>query len=366
MNVRLFTLLGLIVTLAACSDDEQIMDPTYEVPVSYNFENVDYSGQTQRLGMLLELKSYMSTSVSEQAILDEDKMKAMYANDASAAGFAGTYDASKQLKNKTFEQEQTTIESWIENLALASTSTEAGSEGTAGIVSSLNGAKSYLVGPTGLEYLQLIEKGIMGACFYYQATTVYLGADRMNVDNTTVTDGQGTKMEHHWDESFGYWGVPTDFPANTDGVIFWGDYTNDRDAILGVNQKLMDAYLLGRAAISNDDLDSRDAAIAAVRSNFELVVAATAIHYLNSAMANYDDFALRAHALSEAIAFIYGLQFNEDKLITNDQVAQVLGLCGGDAEFANMNLYQVSVSDLEAARDQLASIYNLEDKKTEF
>lgn len=366
MNIRLLSLFGFLFLLSACADDEVIIDDTYDVPSTYNFENVDYDGQTQRLSMLLEMKNYMWTSVNGPAVLEADRLKAMYANDVANASFEGTYDESKQLKSKTFEQEQEKFEALIDKMAAASASTEVGSEGVAGIVTSLDGEKQYLVGPEGLEYLQLIEKGLMGACFYYQATTVYLGSGRMDVDNTTVETGKGTEMEHHWDESFGYWGVPTDFPANTAGVIFWGDYTNDRDPILGVNQPLMDAYLTGRAAISNDDLETRDQAIEDVRENFELVVATTAIHYINSTLANMDDFARYAHALSEAIAFTYSLQFNEGKKITNAEVEEVLTLIAGSADFDSMNLYNVTTSDLEAARDKLATIYEVEDNKTDF
>ena len=107
-----------------------------------------------------------------------------------------------------------------------------------------------MIGGDGLDHAQLIEKGLMGACLYYQATSVYFGDDRMNVDNEMVEVGEGTEMEHHWDEAFGYFGVPKDFPTSTDGLFFWGSYSNQRNGILESNQKLMDAFLKGRAAIS--------------------------------------------------------------------------------------------------------------------
>ena len=217
---QFFLLIFVIASVGCDKDDDDT--PTYDIPQTYSFANVSYSGQTQRLSMLNELKSYMKTANTMGTALDADRMKAMYANDAANAGFSGTYDDSKQLKSKTFESVRADFEALMDEMAAASQSTIAGSEGLSGVIESANGEKRYLVGGDGVEHAQLIEKGLMGACFYYQATAVYFGDDRMNVDNETVVEGEGTEMEHHWDEAFGYLGVPIDFPTNTDGLFFWG------------------------------------------------------------------------------------------------------------------------------------------------
>ena len=69
----------------------------------------------------------------------------------------------------------------------------------------------------GIEYTQLIEKGLMGAVFYYQITNVYLGDGKMDVDNADQVDPDNgkyyTTMEHHWDEAFGYFSDAVDFPT---------------------------------------------------------------------------------------------------------------------------------------------------------
>ena len=359
----LFFVIALLLGLSCEKEDDQF---DYEIPVSYNFENVNYSGQTQRLSMLFELKSYMSTAQTSGVVLDANQMKAMYANDASNANWQGTYEASKQLKGKTFENQQMVFEALIDELAMASQSTVQGSEGVSGVIESLDGAKKYLIGEDGLDHAQLIEKGLMGACFYYQATAVYMGEDRMNVDNETVEPGEGTRMEHHWDEAFGYYGVPKDFPANKDGILFWGSYSDKRDAVLGSNQKLMTAFLKGRAAISNKDLTTRDEAINEARDEWELIAVGSALHYLNESIENFEDRALLSHGLSEGIGFVYSLQFNPSKRMTNAQVGELLTLMGGAAKFSEMNLYTVTKENLQAAKDQLAAYYNLEDKKNEF
>ena len=357
--LQIFILITIL-SVAACTEDEPT---TYDIPTTYNFENVNYSGQTQRLAMLQEMKNYMESANTVGNPISADRLKAMFANDAANAGFVQTYDASKQLKDKTFESQRTMFEGLFEDFEAASQSLINGSNGQAGVVVSLDGLKAYLMNGNGLEYTQIIEKGLMGACFYYQATAVYFGSDKMNVDNTTVTAGEGTAMEHHWDEAFGYLAVPIDFPTNTDGLAFWGKYCNDRNAILGTNKAIMDNFLKGRAAISNNDLTARDEAILEIQKNWELVSVGTAIHYLNAALANFNDNALRNHALSEAAAFIYALQFNPNKKVTNANVTDLLIQIGGDANFANMNFYTTTEANLQAAKDQLATYYNLEDKK---
>jgi len=201
---------------------------------------------------------------------------------------------------------------------------------------------------------------------YYQATGVYLEFGKMNVDNETVIEGEGTTMEHHWDEAFGYFGVPTNFPTDADGLVFWGSYSNQRNAILGSNQKLMDALLKGRAAISNKDLEIRDVAIAEARAEWELIAVGSALHYLNDGMANFSDMALRSHSLSEAIGFIYSLQFNPVKKITNTEVGELLNLIANSNDFSQMNLYDANVADLEIARNQLADYYNLGTQRADF
>jgi hypothetical protein len=360
-NIKLLAVLMLFVlTIAACTTDEQEPE-TYTIPTTYNFENVSYGGQSQRLAMLSEMTTYMKTANTAGNTVSADKLKAMFENDATNAGFVQTY--SKQLKNKTFEAQQTVFEGLFDDFEAASQSMLSGSNGQAGVVVSLNGLKAYLMNGNGLEYTQAIEKGLMGACLYYQSTSIYLGSDKMNVDNTTVTAGEGTEMEHHWDEAFGYLAVPIDFPTNTDGLAFWGKYSNGRDAILGTNAGIMDNFLKGRAAISNDDLTARDEAIIEIQANWELVSVGTAIHYLNNAISDFNDDALRNHSLSEVAAFVYSLQFNVNKKVTIANVNDLLVQVGGDSNFADMNFYNVTEASLQAAKDQLAVYYGLEDVK---
>lgn len=359
-NIALFFLMITAISFIACSEDEPLEGPLYIIPDTYNFDNVDYSGQTQRLAMLLEMKNYMAESRTPGQALDADRLKAMYTNNADKAQWTGTYEASKQIKSKTIQTEQALFEELIYELVAASQSQGPGTQGQSGVVVSNDGSKQYLLGDDGLDHAQLIEKGLMGACFYYQATAVYMGEDRMNVDNETVVPGEGTDMEHHWDEAFGYLGVPKTFPSVTEGVFFWGDYSNKRDPQLDCNQRIMDALIKGRAAITKGDLVTRDEAIADARLVWEEISAATAVHYLNISLNNFDDMAILGHGLSEAIAFTYCLKFNPNRRLTLQQIDDLLVLMGGSADFSEMDLYNIGAQNLQTAKDQFVSTYGLE------
>ena len=360
MNIKIkfprITTLGLVTLLMVFSCKKE-PNPVYDVPTTYNFANVNFSGQTTRLDMLGEMVTLMKTGNTQGTSVAAQALKNMYGNvNAPFSDQALNAATTKQLKNKTFSLDATLIESYMDSLALASQSQVAGSNGTAGVVTS--GTSSYLFDRNGREYTQLIEKGLMGACFYYQITSVYFGEDEIGsaVDNTTVVAGEGTDMEHHWDEAFGYFGVPLDFPTNKTGIRYIGKYCDSRDGVLGLNKFIMDAYLKGRAAISNKDMDTKDEQIEVLREKLELVFAGTAIHYLNGAMADFSDDALRNHQLSEAWAFIGGLKYNPSRKITETQIATIRSLIGD-------NFYNSSLVDLTSARDQISTIFSLDDQK---
>ena len=324
----------------------------YTVPVTYNFSNVNYSGQTVRIGMLDELTTYMKTANTAGVVLDLQKLKNMYENAGNPFSDSGLNTSGKQLKNKTFLADQGIIESYFDSIVANSQSTTAASNGVAGVVTSNDNSKKYLVSANGIEYNQLITKRLMGAVLFYQASSVYLN-NLASDDNTTVNTGNGTDMEHHWDEAFGYFGVPVDFPTNTTGVRYWGSYTNQRNAVLNTNATLMNAFLKGRSAISNQDYTNRDEAVATIRAEWEKISAATAIHYLNEAKTNLSDDAIRSHVLSECLGFVYSLKYNVAKKITDAQITEVLGYIGD-------NLYNVSSSNLDKAKDLLSSVYGLD------
>ena len=342
-------LLVVSVLTVSCKKDKD-----YDIPTTYNFTNASYSGQIERLDMLGELETYMKTSNTSGTAIEASTMKAMFANDGHTWTATDLNSSTKQLKSKTFDLAQSQFESYMDSLASISASTTAGSNGVAGVVASNDGAKNYLFNANGVEYTQLIAKGIMGACFYYQATSVYTGADKMNVDNSANEDGKDyTAMEHHWDEAFGYFGAPVDFTsASTTGYRYWAKYAFKGDAAHDLINKTMTAFIKGRAGISNQDTDTRDAQITELRTQWELISVTTAIYYLEAAKGNIADDALRNHELSEALAFIRALAYNVDAKISATEIAAVEAHLG-------TNFYTVSASHIDMAISQLKTIYGI-------
>ncbi len=354
---RLALIAPVLALLFACDKGE---DPnnSYEVPANYTFDNVDYSGQTARLGMFSELSTY-AKSASSGNMLDAQVMLDMYANENTPFSNDDLNQSSKQIKNKTHEDYQLYFEVLFQELAEKSDSVNnTASNGQAGLLTSNTGTKTYFVNAQGLEYAQIIEKRLMGAFIAHQITNVYLGDQKMNVDNSEVTPGNGTEMEHHWDEAFGYMGLSPYFPDSANSLSFWAKYTNSRDPLLNCNETLMNAFIKGRAAISNDDLDTRDAQIEIIRETLSKIAAATAIHYCNGALADLADDALRCHQLSEAVAFA-------DMLHLYPMAPLGLSEIQALTQPISENMYDVTVSEIETLRDELADAYELNDIKTQ-
>jgi hypothetical protein len=186
---------------------------------------------------------------------------------------------------------------------------------------------------------------------------VYLEADKMNLDNVKIVDGEGTALEHSWDEAFGYFGAPKTFPLVKDGERFFAKYASSRDAILQCNAKIMnEGFLRGRAAISAKNLTERDAAIKVVREEWEKIIASCAISYFNGAKRDFSDDALRNHQLSEAVAFVGMLKYSPVRKITPAQILAIQAKVG-------KNLYEVTPAQILEARDELSKIMNLDSIK---
>ncbi|MEC7405347.1 MAG: DUF4856 domain-containing protein [Bacteroidota bacterium] len=357
-----------ILFITACSDDEGNLPAPYNPPESYSFDNVSFSGQTDRLNMLSEMISTIDQVTSGTAP-DATTLLNMYANENSPFSDPALNASTKQLKSKTYSglgaidanEIEAYLNAFAQDAAMYKDSTW--SPGQPGIVTKADGSGSYFLNADGVEYSEIIEKTLMHAVFYYQACEVYTREGKIGdaVDNTIVTPGKGTDMEHHWDEAFGYWGVPTDATASnfeSADLKYFGKYAKKGEAVgIPTFQNLLGSFIKGRYGISNMDYTMRDEAAAEVRQYWEMVSVTTGIHYLNGAIANVGDDAKFYHELSEAYTFIQGLAYNQDRLISTSDWAAMLALIevNGEASFTG-----VSVADLNSIKDQLASIYGLE------
>jgi hypothetical protein len=288
-------------------------DDSYTIPTTYAFTDeagnstVSYSGQTDRLNQLSEMVVLMKTGTSNP--VDAQALKDMFSNENGDGNGNFSFNSSKQLKDKCFSLDQAMFETFMDEFAAASVShANTASDGVAGTLST--GTSTYLFDENGVEHLQLIEKGLMGAVFLNQALNVYFGSGKMDVDNTTPEPGEFyTEMEHHWDEAFGYFGVDIDFPATIPSE-FWGKYSDRQDGVLNCNDDMMSNFLKGRAAITANELTDRDAAIQAIRTEWEEISAYQAMTYLDQAITSFgNDDAKFLHVISEAWAFAWNLRY---------------------------------------------------------
>lgn len=356
--------MALSAVFVACDEDEDV-NPKLEVPATYTFERngestVDYSGQTTRLDMLAEIKTYIGTA-NAGAVLSEQKLLEMYANENNAFEDDDLNTASsKQLEDKTFLTDVTFYKDLFTSAASAS---EAGAEnvqaaeGQAGLIERGTSGKFILVDEKGWEYTQLVEKGLMGSVFLNQIYNSYLTDAKTgdDVENEALKEGKNyTEMEHHWDEAFGYWGISADFDAASTNR-FWGNYAYGRESLLGSVTALKDAFLKGRTAIVNKDYATKNEQKAIIYEQFELLAAATAIHYINEAMSdkNGGDLGNLFHHASEGYAFVRALKFSPVKEISDAQLEVILNEnFGTDGDF-----WTITTEGLQEAKATLATVY---------
>lgn len=359
---KLSAILLLVLFVSACQTTEEI---PWETPATYEFlrngqSTVSYSGQTDRLDHLTAMKSLMNQANGGAAI-DGSDLTDMYANTGGDGGGNFTFTSSKQLRDKTASGEALVLDGLMTSMGTSSQTGGTASNGQSGLLVREGSGSTILVNDKGQEYTQMIEKGIMGATFYYQITSVYLSDERVgnSVNNTDIVEGANhTAMEHHWDEAFGYLGVPVDFrsdwPSDRNGETrFLGSYIRGRDALLGSGDILMEAFKRGREAIVRKDYDERDAQRDIIYFELEKVFAATAIHYINAALASLDDDGEFFHTLTECYAFIKGLNFSPRATLSEGEITALL-ISISDASF---NLWNASQSGLNNAKDSLSDAF---------
>jgi hypothetical protein len=337
-------------------------DFSYTVPTTYVFTDnsgnstVDYSGQEARIEQMKQMLAYIKTG--RTSVISAQNIRDMFQNTGGngAGQFTGiAANATKQLKDKCFAPDVALIESYFDSVALASVDyATTAAEGQAGTLTS--GTSVYLFNASGMEYGEVIEKTLMGALLEYQALNVYFGEAKMTADNTTAVDPANgvyyTQLAHHWDEAFGYFGVPTDFPA-TPATSFWGKYCNSQNTNLGSNAVMMNTFLKGRAAIVNAAYTDRDEAIQAIRLMWEDIAANQAMTYLNNAIGYFgNDQAKFLHNLSEAYGFVRTLRYAPDAT-RRMTITEVDGLT---AEFGT-NFWALSVQDLQDIKAALDAKY---------
>jgi hypothetical protein len=364
--LRTKTILFGSMILATISCEKEKVEPTtsstsYNIPSTYTFKDangnstVDYSGQTDRLNQLREMVAYMKSG--NNAPISAQQLKDMFANTNDNGNGHFTFTSSgKQLKNKCFSLDIDLFEKYMDSIEIASIDhAQIATNGQAGTLTTATNT-TYLFNKSGMEPLQFIEKGLMGAVFMHQALNVYFGDDKMSVDNSTVVDAENgkyyTALEHHWDEAFGYFGVSIDFPTTIPND-FWGKYSNNQNSLLSSNTTLMTNFIKGRAAITAKVTNDYNTAIKNIQNMWEDVSANQAIKYLNDAVSSFGtDDAKFLHVLSEAYAFTWCLRYvpTEIRNVTQTELTAIMELFGD-------NFWNLSLIDINTIKTALEAKY---------
>jgi hypothetical protein len=362
---------------ASCKkEDEKPTDTTntntYTVPSSYTFSDatskstVDFSGQKTRLVMLEQMGNLMggTTPVSENVLFN------MF--DGTGFNVDSLDNSKKMLSDKTaasidyftanLGEKNDIIEAFKKQLKEAELTTNANVEASEGVLGYyMDGSKKRYFSANGLEPQQVFLKGMMGACLLDQTLNTYLsltkldgGLTKQNNTNRIFTPEKNyTDMEHFWDEAYGYiFGVDN---VNVTPAVYkyWSSYINQVDVdpdFSNVKENIVNAFIKGRAAITNKDYTTRDAQIAIIKKEMSKVVAVRAVYYMNEGKAKLatNNGKGAFHALSEGYGFIWSLRFTQNPdtkspYFSKDEVKSLLDrLMGGKT-----GLYDVDYLEIE-------------------
>jgi len=336
----IFITLSTIIFFGSCKKDKNttttpVTPVTYTVPTTYNFTNVNYNNQKMLLAMADQIvaKVNLANTIPNTVVVAQT-LKDMF-NNVNNHFNDSAYNLNTsglKLADYCSATAQADLMNYFDSIGVYSQSTTSASEGVAGVsASSASPTKKYLLSPSGIFYSQLIKKTIMGGICAYEIANVYM-ADSIGagIDNNTVVAGSGTALEHYWDEAFGFFGVPIDFPTNVSGLKYFGSYSNQVNAGFSSNSILMNAFLIGRAAISNKDLTTEQTQAAIIVTTFDQLDAAAIVQEMKETDENIEagDAVAAYGTLSEALGFVRSLKYNTSatRIITSAQIAQLEAL----------------------------------------
>lgn len=391
LKLNMTLAISFLFVFQGCSDndgDSGTGPESPDAPSTYTFESrfedgvssVSYSGQVVRNLLIRDIKGEaavdagITTAEALNVYFENSDTEAMISTSSSYTAEQEKYHdvSTKNLSGKIsdavvkgYDQTPTSLmQDWFMKV-------EEGGKETA----------------EGLRLDQMIAKGLLGAVSYYQATSVYL-ATIDDDDNTVSDDGEPyTEMEHHWDESFGYFGASRDygtlvddnarkssFDSDANGTINylteynfdWAVYAAKRDICVGCDsgeftEAIFNAYVEGRHLIATQaSLTSIQEQRTIIVNNWEKVIAANIVHYANSVVADIESGSsdINKH-WSEMRAFAMALQFNSFKLITDSDLNSIVELMGNNPPTADD--FAIYSDNLNSIKTTLQNTYMFTD-----
>ena len=398
LKLSFFILISTFLFSCDINDNNTDADNDIDVPSTYDFtrngqSTVAFSGQTARIKMADELFSAMSDfdNTTEELLLQ------MYRNQTQDGGNVDPYSeanlnsSDKSIKSKVAASRdyfssnaslsadvKNDFETWLSGQVnnVFPNRNQLAEPGVAGQIA--DGSRERYINAQGLEYDQMVAKGLNGALMADQMLNNYLsqavldeGSNREDNDNGTPDgDSNYTTMEHKWDEAYGYiFGTSANLanPILTIGSddIFLNKYigqvSEDSD-FETLAQDIFDAFKLGRAAIVAGNYEVRDEQAAIIRESISTVIAVRAVYYLQAGKKQIDAEELGSafHSLSEGFGFIYSLQFTripgtDQPYLSQNEVENMLNDLLGDGE---NGLWDLQPSTLDNLSQQIADQFD--------
>ena len=420
-----FSIVMIAFGLFGCGDDKDGTNPvnsgasSIDVPSAYVFDSrfspgessVSYSGQVVRNLLLQDLKIFTGNlgkdgaqSASAQDMLnfyahDDAYGLETLTNPKGLSALESRYSSistGKNLNGKISgdivigygKTADALVREWID--IIADNSQDASKLGTPAVYTT----------DDGVDLSQMINKVLIGAVPYYQATGKYLYL-LFEKGNAEAKEGKTyTDMEHYWDEAFGYFGAAADYNRYSDADVKAGvnldsngdgkiDFKSEYNFAIakgaakrdiggtGVDftSDIFTAFLTGRTLIVNQasqaDIDAQRIAAA---NGMEKVIAATVVHYINDTLgdlavygtSDYNEANHNKH-WAEMKGYAIGLQFNPFKLISDSQLRDLHDKLGQAPVYAEAGsaAYNSVIEDYKDARNILKNAYGYSSANTE-
>lgn len=385
--IQHLSVLLAVFSITACENETEepklraeVNYSTLDSNLAYSSQFLDASGTSTvdlaegniSLAMFQTMNKYISSTISASSSLNQTLLSNMFGNTQSpfldmevpVSSFTSSdlNNSGISLKerisvSKPSQEKESTLANFellFEKIEKASLSVneEAG-------LNKAGKLGNYLLDENGIELAQVIQKSLIGA-FQLDYIGNVLLASGLNVDNSTLVEGKNyTELEHNWDIAFGtLTNSPIYLEGYTDsekgsssefglGAYVW-EYNRSRYS------KIYPAFLKGRAAIVNNDLVELEKQSLIIRQEFEKSLANAALGYLNKWRTSTTEDK-RAHAIGEAIGFIYSLRYagtyQADANFSDLVLASLI-----DDENGFWNIDASKINDAEAA---IKSKFNL-------
>lgn len=272
--------------------------------------------------MFIALNYYLGAAARDNKATDSSIMRNLFANTNSpftdipslkilGSDLNNSSINLRDLTSSSMASESQNTKTYLNNLfghlsAISSFVNDTAVKGKAGKLG------NYLVDEQGIETAQIIQKTMIGATQVDYICNVLLDKG-LEADNKTIISGKNyTQLEQNWDEAYGFLTLNSIYLAgSTDAVkgttesllgsYIW-EYNKEAYA------QIYPAFLKGRAAIANNDMNTLKAQANFIRTQVEKALANAAVGYLAKWKSGATD-AARAHAIAEGLGFVYSLRY---------------------------------------------------------